>query len=157
MLGSLENYIREHRKRGFSHEQIGQFLDRHGWHQTHIQAAMHKIRKEEAQKFVAGAIWYIVIVFIVTVGIIHVGRLTGAATVNEVYCVSDSTGLGRWNLLGSQEICCKHVEQSSCRKLDQPEVLKGASGRAFYKADYTCVSQLGSLLINEAGLARCST
>ena len=84
-MKELEDYIRRHRKKGFSHDQISQFLNRHGWHHTHINSAMFNVKKAETQRFIAGAIWYILLIFIVSIGIVQLGKITGAATIQDVY------------------------------------------------------------------------
>lgn len=154
-MRELEDYIHKHRKKGFSHEQISSFLDRHGWHQTHIDAAMANVRKAETQRFIAGAIWYMLLIFVVSIGIVQIGKLTGAATIDEVYCVADQTGLGQFKMISSQKTCCSMASNSKCTPLERPELLKDAGGRAFYKADYSCASRMGLMMVNEAGLVRC--
>jgi len=155
-MKELEDYIHRHRKKGFSHDQISVFLNRHGWHHSHIKSAMLNVKKAETQRFIAGAIWYMLLIFVVSIGIVQLGKITGGATIQDVYCVADQSGLGQFQMLSSQKTCCSMARGNGCYPLDRPELLKDASGRAFYKADYTCVGKLGLMMINEAGLVRCN-
>jgi len=155
MVKELENYIKKHRKKGYTHDHIASYLNRHGWHQKHIGRAIVKVKQAETQRFIAGSIWYILLIFVVTIGIMQVGKFTGAATIDDLYCVSDRSGLGNWELLSSQKTCCRQIASSQCSALEKPELLKDPGGRAFYKADYSCVGPLGLTLINEAGLVHC--
>ena len=155
MVKELQDYVRRHRKKGFEHSEISVFLKKHGWHDSYVAGAIDYVKKEENQRFIAGAVWYILLVFIVTIGLVQVGKFTGAATIDEIYCISDISGLGDVQYQTSKKVCCTLMEQSECSYLDKPQILKGPDGRAIYKADLSCIGQKSRLVINEVGYSAC--
>lgn len=150
MPDKLVSYIHKQKKKGFRDEQIHTHLRKHGWHDLHIRKAFSALTKKRNQKFIAYSIWYMLIIFIVTLSLVQLGKYTGFFAVDSAYCFGTVNGM---NSYYDKSICCELIDYTGCAELETPLPVK--VGQIEFWGEYRCYNGGVNIFFTKENFQRC--
>ena len=152
MLDKLAKYIHQQKKKGFKDTQIHTHLRKHGWQGSHIRSAYQILTKKNNQRFIAYSIWYILVIFIVTVSLVQLSKYTSLATEGSAYCFGTLHGV---NTFFDKTMCCSAARNLGCAYLKEPMTVKDAHGKDIFWGKYRCYGPQSNLYFEEGNFLSC--
>ena len=121
MASELTEYIYQQQRAGFSNEEIRNQLRSNGWKEDVLAAAFNETEElHEGRRWTVYSVASIVLIFIVSLAIVGVAKVTGFVPGGDVTCLVENPKYpGYYNFVQSPEDCLKLALANYCKPLGE--------------------------------------